>query len=102
MRLRQGARLVTLSLPTHMHGMLAKFDAIMNGSKSSHHMTGKMDREGGERMVDEEDSCFVLERTAWCKLTWGKVRAYVLIRTAVIAPVVEMLSCAPTDHNAGQ
>ena len=101
MRLRQGARLVTLSLPAHMHNMLAKFDAIMN-SKISHHMTGKMDREGGERMVEEVDACFVLERTTWCKVTWGKVRAYVLIRTAVIAPMVEMLSCGPTDHNAGQ
>ena len=102
MRLRQGARLVMLSLPTHMHGMSAKFDAIMNGSKSSHTMTGKMDREGGERMFDEGDACFVMERTTWCKLTWGKVRAYVLIRTAVTAPVVEMLSCVPTDHHAGQ
>ena len=101
-RLRQGARLVTLSLPASMQGMLAKFDAIVNHSKTSHNMTGKMDREGGERMFNEEDACFVLERTTWCKLTWGKVRAYVLIRTAVTPPEVELLSCVPTDHNVGQ
>ena len=85
-RLRPGARLVTLTLPQAYHTALARLDAGPAGPAG---LGGLGGHSGGEADTDGGGACFALERAAWCKLTWGRVRAYVFVRTSApaLAPV---------------
>ena len=81
-RLRPGARLVLLTLPHGFHTALARWDAGQADgcdAPAAHAAGGDHDHGG---------ACFALERAVWCKMTWGRVRAYVLVRTGAPAPLV--------------